>query len=95
MKSGYPQSFVAEIANSEASKKYPMGRNKWFLTEPTCGIEEEVNYIALSKCHFPIQFTCDSGHCIDIKKRCNEEKDCADGSDEKSCSLVAIPVSCS
>lgn len=31
------------------------------------------------------QFKCESGTCIDIKWKCDEEDDCRDGSDEKGC----------
>ena len=89
-----PQSYVAELVPLESSSlKYPMGRNTWLMTELPCGIDEEMNQMTLSTCNFPTQFTCDTGHCIDINKRCNEQKDCLDGSDEKSCSIVDIPLS--
>ncbi|XP_058833959.1 putative vitellogenin receptor [Topomyia yanbarensis] len=31
------------------------------------------------------EFKCTSGECLTISKRCNGNKDCADGSDEKGC----------
>jgi hypothetical protein len=31
------------------------------------------------------QFTCKSGQCISIGKKCNGDKDCVDGSDELDC----------
>ena len=34
------------------------------------------------------QFTCDSGQCIDLNKKCNVKKDCHDGSDELNCDLI-------
>ena len=40
---------------------------------------------------FPGEFTCRSGHCIDILKRCDYRKDCEDGSDEEHCSMIRIP----
>jgi hypothetical protein len=36
------------------------------------------------------QFTCNSGQCISIGKKCNGDKDCLDGSDEFNCK----PVEC-
>ena len=93
-KSLTPQSYVAEFVPSESSAlKYPIGRQTWLITELPCGIDEELNSMTLSTCNFPTQFTCNSGHCIDINKRCNEQKDCLDGSDEKACSIVDIPLS--
>ena len=93
-KSMTPQSYVAEFVPSESSAlKYPIGRKTWLITELPCGVDEELNSMTLSTCNFPTQFTCNSGHCIDINKRCNEQKDCFDGSDEEACSIVDIPVS--
>ena len=44
-------------------------------------------------CKFPDEFTCNSGHCIDLDKRCDEQKDCLDGADEERCDLLSIPSS--
>ena len=52
-----------------------------------------VKELTLSVCDFPDQFTCNSGDCIDIFKRCDNKKDCGDGSDEKSCQFMRIPPS--
>lgn len=38
------------------------------------------------------QFTCDSGHCVDMEERCDGRTNCRDGSDEKNCMLVVPPV---
>ena len=45
----------------------------------------------MSSCNFPLQLTCDSGHCANILKRCNEETDCKDASDEEQCNVVIVP----
>ena len=71
--------------------KYPIGRKKWSMKETECGINPSVRSLALSACDFPLQFTCDSGDCVDIEKRCDGRKDCKDGSDEYLCSLVNVP----
>ena len=44
----------------------------------------------LFQCNVNDQFTCDSGHCISIEKRCNGAFDCNDKSDESSCNIVFI-----
>ena len=41
-------------------------------------------------CSFPAEFTCASGLCIDIYKRCNSVTDCDDGSDEQECSMIKV-----
>ena len=38
------------------------------------------------------EYTCDSGHCVDMEKRCDGRTHCRDGSDEKNCMLVVPPV---
>ena len=48
---------------------------------------------ALTTCNFPGEFSCKSGSCIDIYKRCDNRKDCDDGSDEDDCALLQIPES--
>ena len=47
----------------------------------------------MSVCEFPDEFTCKSGTCVDIFKRCDHKKDCDDGSDEEDCTMLRIPES--
>ena len=49
--------------------------------------------LTISSCTFPDQFTCKSGSCVDIFLRCNNKRDCDDGSDEESCDVLRIPSS--
>ena len=93
IKSGHPQTFSADYSTLHSGVAYPAGRRQWRMTEPPCGTDDELMDLALSKCKFPTQFTCDSGDCSDINNRCNEQKDCMDGSDETACEMVAIPLS--
>lgn len=44
-------------------------------------------------CIFGKQFTCHSGDCIDIERRCDETMDCDDSSDEIDCRLIDMPTS--
>ena len=43
-----------------------------------------------SVCEFPYEFTCNSGTCVDIFKRCDNRKDCDDGSDENECRMLRL-----
>ena len=70
-------------ATSQASRtSILLGRHQWNLhNEPKCLHELEM---VLTSCH-QSEFTCQNGTCIDMTQRCNQEEDCADGSDEKNC----------
>ena len=71
----------------------PIGRNPWKWYERSCGISTlEKRNLTLSLCVVDKEFTCDSGHCVSLENRCDGEKDCNDGSDEKVCDNVQIPV---
>ena len=50
--------------------------------------------VALSwhaKCEFGNEFTCNSGHCVALHKRCDFFFDCNDRSDEEGCKLIQKP----
>ena len=83
---------VDEIEESLHASPNPLGRKDWFINNPPCGVDNQVTQMTLSTCRFPLEFTCDSGHCVDISKRCDEIYDCSDGTDEKSCPLINIPT---
>ena len=69
-----------------------IGRQKWQSKDQLCK-EDETHHMTFSRCEFGEQFTCDSGHCIDIRKKCDGVIDCSDKSDENYCTLVKIPKS--
>ncbi len=35
------------------------------------------------------QFSCASGECVHLDRRCDLQKDCVDGSDEKDCGKIS------
>ena len=78
----------------KTSKKIidPIGRFQWHVQDDNCGMNEYA-YLTMSKCILGEEYTCDSGHCIDWEKRCDNVKDCEDNSDEKNCTLIMIPTS--
>ena len=69
--------------------KIPLGRHEWNVYDTSC-VEDgmHIKSLALSICYFGEEFTCDSGECIDIFKRCNKKRDCNDGSDEQDCPII-------
>lgn len=71
----------------------PLGRKQWDYIDKTCSMASPVNTsLTISKCDFGEEFTCDSGQCVAMLKRCNSINDCKDGSDEEYCNLVKIPT---
>ena len=76
------------------STDHPVGRKQWMYMDRSCGMKSKVETsLTLSKCSFGNEFTCESGQCISMDKRCNKIQDCKDGSDEDACNLVEIPKS--
>ena len=80
-------------STNDTTKRHLAGRRNWSIDDPTCHVKDTKFPITMSICKFPSEFTCGSGLCIDINERCDEKKDCLDGSDEEMCSLVQIPES--
>ena len=74
---------------------YPVGRSSWYSFDANCPLHDAnvMNVITFSRCEFGQEYTCNSGHCIDIQKKCNRIQDCRDNSDEEDCSLVVVPHS--
>ena len=70
----------------------PIGRLQWNVYDKSCG-DMQTKYVTFSQCEFGKEFTCDSGHCIDVQKKCDYHADCDDNSDEKQCSHIRIPHS--
>ncbi|KAG9482148.1 hypothetical protein GDO78_011047 [Eleutherodactylus coqui] len=53
---------------------------------------EYVSYEPKNPC--PDQFTCKSGRCIDLARKCDGWNDCGDSSDEASCNCSALQFRC-
>ena len=57
----------------------------WQLNDHNCMVENQEKLLAISRCNFGTHFTCNSGYCIDLNRRCDEVNDCDDSSDETDC----------
>ena len=51
---------------------------------------KKVLKIKLTTCVIGDQYTCDNGLCISMEKRCDQKRNCEDGSDEFNCKLLDI-----
>lgn len=89
----YIPNLAASLSTIGLTKKHLAGLKYWSIDDPTCHVKNAHYPLSISVCKFPFEFTCGSGLCIDISKRCNEKKDCSDGSDEELCTLLQIPAS--
>lgn len=58
----------------------------------TKGKEDKMVKITITHCEDD-QFTCFSGDCVSIERRCNRIVDCPDSSDEKGCAILRIDKS--
>ena len=65
-----------------------IGRRNWTFSD-----EKGSEQMVFSTCTFGDEYTCNSGHCVDMSKRCDHNLDCSDRSDEFSCSNAVIPLS--
>ncbi|MCL4155341.1 UNVERIFIED_CONTAM: hypothetical protein GTU68_032869 [Idotea baltica] len=67
---------------------YPFGKQLWTLGRSICGFSrgDQIN-MTLSACDDG-EFTCRDGSCVSLIKKCDLRVDCADGSDEKTCSII-------
>ena len=69
-KPGYPQNFEATFNKSEFTTiSHPLGRKNWNFEDKLCQVKDTNYPFSISVCDYPTQFTCKSGHCIDISKR--------------------------
>ena len=99
-KGEYPKNFEAQLAtggpavisHGHVHDYRPIGRKKWFIIDPICEVSDSFYQLTVSVCNFT-QFSCDSGHCVEIDKRCDEKRDCPDGTDEEFCDIIDIPPS--
>ncbi|XP_076047207.1 uncharacterized protein LOC143028722 [Oratosquilla oratoria] len=70
------------------SGDYPLGKKLWNLKGDNCKNGKTVLVLTACGQH---EYTCYDGQCIDLFRRCDLNKNCLDGSDEKGCEVAVFP----
>ena len=79
---------VAYTDSTTDSTDYPIGVHKWFFVDGNCKDSKEGwREMNLHACR-ENEFMCQSGDCVDLKKRCDRNYHCTDLSDEHNCTYV-------
>ena len=89
-------SWILQDAGAHATtiSDFAIGRKQWMYIDRACGMKtNKQTSLTLSRCQFGTEFTCDSGQCISMSKRCNKINECNDNSDEEDCHLVKLSKS--
>ena len=80
-------------ARTSASQiSYALGKHNWTIQgdKYQCykgrDYEIQMKLTGCKKC----EFTCDDGQCIPMEKRCDQEPQCKDESDERNCKILVL-----
>ena len=70
---------------------FTLGKHNWTVVgDKSCnGGEPYTTELKMSRCNEE-EFTCDSGQCVSMTKRCNQLPDCRDQSDENNCDVLVL-----
>ena len=85
--------FVGTFTDSPTERFHPFGRRllvSYDLIPNISSGKTDGLTVVFSRCARG-QYTCSSGHCIDIRAKCDSVMDCQDGSDEDNCPVLTIP----
>ena len=83
---------IGKPAKARTSKKYdlPNGNVDFTVTnDRKCYDDNEIITVNINACN-QSQFNCGDGSCVDLTVRCDAISDCADGTDERNCTLVEL-----
>ena len=85
---------IVEMNAGQDGSMIPLGRHDWMMLDSACKIDKlEKESLTISVCVLGEHFSCDSGECISIFQRCDNNQDCFDGSDERNCNILLMPSS--
>ena len=87
---------IYEITGTKASaittKRYeiPNGNMEFQVkNDRKCSDEDQIVMVNINACNAS-EFNCGDGSCIDLSLRCDAISDCTDGTDELTCTTVAL-----
>ena len=80
------------VTSTAPHSSFTLGKHNWTIAgDEDCLISgnEQVKELKMSGCQDG-EFTCNSGQCVSMSKRCNQLPDCRDKSDEKNCDVLVL-----
>ena len=77
-----------EMAFYNTSGDHFIGRSNWVVQDTFCALDNSLQQLTISLCSLSSEFTCNSGQCIPLTKRCDNLQDCEDNSDEEDCTII-------
>lgn len=77
-----------EMAFFNTSGDHFIGRSNWVVQDTFCGLDNSLRQLTVSICKLSSEYTCNSGQCIPLTKRCDNLQDCEDNSDEEDCTII-------
>ena len=78
--------------SKEISGRFMLGKQNWTVEGDSKKCNEGKPYnitLKLTGCKED-EFTCDDGQCVKIEKRCNQQYNCRDKSDEINCKILSL-----